>query len=60
MVMPRFRKRFPRAVTLPVGDKSVGTVAESIDGRRAEQFVLEGLSPFLKVQIAGDDRHKHA
>lgn len=32
------------------------TMTEPIDGRRAEQFALEGLSPFFKVQIAGDDR----
>ena len=31
-------------------------MAEAIDGRRAEQLVLEGLAPFLKIKIAGDDR----
>jgi len=30
-------------------------VSQAVDGGRAEQFVLEGLSPFVEIQVAGDD-----
>jgi hypothetical protein len=41
MIIQRFRKRFPRASAtgcFPIEEKPIGTMTESINGRRAACF----------------------
>jgi len=41
-------------------DDLVGPVPDPVQGRRTEQFVIEGFSPFGEVQVAGDHCSKRA
>ena len=46
---------FPGASIAPsFEDDLVGPVPDPVQGRRPEQLVIEGFSPFGEVQVAGD------
>ena len=55
-----FERRFLSGASIAPSfkDDFVCPVPDPVQGRRSEQFVVECLTPFGEVQIAGDNRSK--